>query len=255
MAVDWIKDDGAFADGWRDKALPADLKSEPSLADFKDVPGLAKAFVDTKKAMGQMVKLPDTPDGKREVLTKHFKDVLDADAAAAKKAADDAKAAADEAAKVQKAKDAQTALETSQASAKKVLGGDDAKAVETNTELARRAFRGDKCPQWIRELTAKAAGVEPDKLTDDQIKLAIASDPAVAQTLLTIGNLTRDGKLESGDGHTGGGKDERYPAYPYSPEVYAKSPDTDPEKKWFMNRGAEYKDGRYLGGYGGQPKQ
>jgi len=42
--------------------------------------------------------------------------------------------------------------------------------------------------------------------------------------------------------------DERYPAYPHSPEVYAKSPDDDPEKRWFLNRGAVFEDGKYIGG-------
>ncbi len=42
--------------------------------------------------------------------------------------------------------------------------------------------------------------------------------------------------------------EERYPAYPHSPEVYARSPDDDPEKLFFMNRGAVYENGKYVGG-------
>lgn len=47
---------------WRD-ALPDDLKADPSLASFKDVPSLAKSFVETKKLVGQKgLRLPDDND-------------------------------------------------------------------------------------------------------------------------------------------------------------------------------------------------
>ena len=50
---------------WRD-ALPDDLKADKSLESFKDVAGLAKAFVDTKKLVGQRALKPltaeSTPD-------------------------------------------------------------------------------------------------------------------------------------------------------------------------------------------------
>ncbi len=46
---------------------------------------------------------------------------------------------------------------------------------------------------------------------------------------------------------------EQYPNYPYNPEIYNKAGDDDPEKKWFINRGAEYRDGAYVGGFGTRP--
>lgn len=46
---------------WRD-TLPDELKADPSLASFKDVPSLAKSFVETKKMVGAktegLVKVP-----------------------------------------------------------------------------------------------------------------------------------------------------------------------------------------------------
>lgn len=247
MPIDFINDDLTFKPGF-EQHLPADVREIAK--DCKTLPDTFKRIAESQRDFHNRIKIPDTPEGKREVLTKYFKDVLDSDAAAKQKADADAKTAAEEAAKVQKAKDAKTALETSQVNAKKVLGGEDAKAVETNTEIARRAFRGDKCPPWIKEGIAKAAGVEPDKLTDDQIKAAIASDPAVAQTLLTIGNLTRDGRLESGDGHSNG-KQEEKPGQPSCPDLYKNLPDTHPEKQWFIRRGFNFQTMEW----GGRPPQ
>ena len=40
--------------------LPEDLRAEASLQSFKDVGGLAKAFIDTKSYAGGAVKVPDT---------------------------------------------------------------------------------------------------------------------------------------------------------------------------------------------------
>jgi hypothetical protein len=92
------------------------------------------------------------------------------------------------------------------------------------------------------------AGVEPGKLSDDQIKAAVSADPAVAQTLRIIAGLTQDGRTVTGDGH-GTRVEERLPAYPYNPEYYRAKPDTDPEKRWFIARGARYEDGKYIGGF------
>jgi len=47
---------------WRD-TLPDDLKGSKSLEDFKDVPGLAKSYVELKKHSGGTVKMPQTTDG------------------------------------------------------------------------------------------------------------------------------------------------------------------------------------------------
>jgi len=35
-------------------------------------------------------------------------------------------------------------------------------------------------------------------------------------------------------------REERYPAYPQSPELYRDQPDTDPEKAFFLNRGFDF---------------
>ena len=42
---------------------------------------------------------------------------------------------------------------------------------------------------------------------------------------------------------------ERIPAYPFNPDYYRGRPDTDGEKAYFINRGAVYQDGRYVGGF------
>src|SRR5256885_6120890 len=42
---------------WR-SALPDDLRTEPTLASFKDVSTLAKSFVDTKRMVGDSIRLP-----------------------------------------------------------------------------------------------------------------------------------------------------------------------------------------------------
>lgn len=44
--------DLTFSEGWREK-LPDEIKAEPSLATFKDLPSLAKSFVLTKRMVGK----------------------------------------------------------------------------------------------------------------------------------------------------------------------------------------------------------
>lgn len=246
---EWIKDDGSFADDWRDKALPDGLQKEAALADIKDVSSLAKAFVETKKMVGQMAKLPADDAGKREFMTKHFGDIMAADAAKAKQDQEAAAAAAKTKADEDAAKAATKLQGDQKAAAEAVLGGSDTKAVDMNVEVARRAFRSDHCPSWAKAGMAKMFGVDSANLTDDQIKQAIRSDAALAETLLKIGKLTINGRMEAGDGGGGGQPDERTPAYPYRPDVYEKEPDTNPEKKYFLNRGAVYENGKYVGGF------
>lgn len=43
--------------------------------------------------------------------------------------------------------------------------------------------------------------------------------------------------------------EERLPGYPHNPEYYKARPDGDPERVWFEARGAQYRDGEYLGGF------
>ncbi len=50
------------APNWRD-SLPDDLKDHASLKDVKDVGGLAKQFIDTLSAQGQMIRVPGTDAG------------------------------------------------------------------------------------------------------------------------------------------------------------------------------------------------
>lgn len=53
--------------------LPEDLQKEKSLGDFKDVAGLAKSFVDTKKMLGNSVKIPDensSPEDRQAFYSK-----------------------------------------------------------------------------------------------------------------------------------------------------------------------------------------
>lgn len=46
--------------------LPEDIRSDPSLASFNDVGGLAKSYVETKKMVGGMTKVPDEAAPKEE---------------------------------------------------------------------------------------------------------------------------------------------------------------------------------------------
>ena len=47
-----IGEDGKFAENWHE-TLPEDIREEKSLRDFKDVAGLAKSFVTTKRMLGK----------------------------------------------------------------------------------------------------------------------------------------------------------------------------------------------------------
>lgn len=53
---------------WRD-ALPAELRDNASLADVKDVAGLAKRFVDTKAMVGNSLRIPG-PDAAPEAMAQ-----------------------------------------------------------------------------------------------------------------------------------------------------------------------------------------
>lgn len=55
-------------ESWRD-SLPEDLRGHKTLQDVKDVAGLAKQFVDTMAAQGQMIRVPG-PDAGAEVLSE-----------------------------------------------------------------------------------------------------------------------------------------------------------------------------------------
>lgn len=57
---------------WKDD-LPADLKDHATLKDIKDVGGLAKSFVDTMAAQGQMIRVPGPDAGKDALKDFHLK--------------------------------------------------------------------------------------------------------------------------------------------------------------------------------------
>lgn len=59
-------------DNWRD-SLPDDLKNHASLKDVKDVPGLAKQFIDTLSAQGQMIRIPGSDAGAEAFTNFHAK--------------------------------------------------------------------------------------------------------------------------------------------------------------------------------------
>ncbi len=240
MAVEWINDDLTLKPGF-EQNLPEDVRDYAK--GFKSLPEALKAGVEARRDFRDRVKIPEDEAGKREVLKKHFGPILEADESARRKADEEAKAKAE----TDRVEAAKTALEN----AEKALKQRWDKDYDPNIELCRRAVRSEHVSGEIRSQIAKAAGVEPDKLTDDQIRSVVARDPMLADWLLTVGKLTRDGRTEKG-GTTPNKDDERYPAFPYTPEVYADAPDSDPEKRWFMKRGAEYANGKYVGGYGGR---
>jgi hypothetical protein len=54
-------------------SLPEDLRSEPSLADFKDLSGLAKSYVSAQKMLGSSVRIPTeeaSPEAREEFYSK-----------------------------------------------------------------------------------------------------------------------------------------------------------------------------------------
>ena len=209
------------------------------------VTGAFKRIADTQRDFHSRVKIPEEPAERQKFMQEHFGKDLEARAAEKKKADDEAGA------KLKTAQEAaaQEAARTRNANAENALKEKHGANFDTSLELVRRAFRSQHVPEWIKAGVAQAAGVEVDKLTDEHIKTVVKTDPAVFETLLKIGTLTQDGRTEHGDGHTNR-TDEKKPSYPYSPEVYSTMPDSDPEKRWFIHRGAVYEDGKYMGGFG-----
>jgi len=227
--VDWINEDGTFAEGF-EKNLPEEVRSYAK--DAKDVVSLIKRGADTQREFHTRVKLPTDDEGRQKFLDENFKDYLDARNKAAETEAAQAKEEAEAAAK----KDADDRLAKAKEAAKALLGDKP----DVNVELCRRAFRGDHCPAWVKDGIAQHLGVEVDKIADDQFKEVLSADPAIVQTLLSIGNLIKDGRTVTGDGHRGGQDDEKLPLQPKCPGLYKSLPDSDPEKKWFINRGYNY---------------
>lgn len=60
---------------WR-SGLPDDLKSDPSLKDFKDVSALAKSHLELRKLQGNSIRIPGE-DSTREDKSKYYSQLLD----------------------------------------------------------------------------------------------------------------------------------------------------------------------------------
>jgi len=239
--IKWLNEDLSFLPGF-EQSMPEDVRDYAK--DAKDLPSLIRRGADTQKEFHSRVKMPTDPAERRKFMAEHFKAELAADEQARRKAAESESAKAKGDREKAESEAAQTRMDEADKAIRKAWD----KEYDTNLELARRAIRSDHFPKGLKAAIAGAEGVEPDKLTDDQIRHAIAHDPIVAETALSIARLTRDGHTERGDGHANDKSKERYPSYPRSPEVYARAPDDDPEKLWFTNRGAEYENGRYVAG-------
>lgn len=241
MAVEWINDDLTFKPGF-EQNLPDEVRDYAKT--FKSVPEALKGGLEARREFRDRVKMPADPAERRKFLAEHFKAELAADEQDRQKTAEEADAKAKAEREKGESESAKTRMEEAEKATRKAWGTD----YDTNMELARRAIRSDHFPKGLKEAIARAEGVEADKLTDDQIKHAIAHDPIVAEIAMAVAALTRDGHTEHGDGHAQGESKEQYPGYPRSPELYAGEADDDPEKVWFINRGAEYENGKYVPG-------
>jgi Sec-independent protein translocase protein TatA len=239
----FVNDEGTFEAGF-EQHLPEDLRDYAK--GFKNLPDALKSGLEARRDFRDRVKIPTDPADRKKFMQEHFGKDLEAEAAEKKKADD----AAAEKLKGEQAEAAKATAVKQAEAAEKFLKDKHGTNFDTNLELVRRAFRGDHVPDWIKAGVAKTAGVDLDKLTDDQFKAVVKTDPAVFETLLSIGKLSQSGRTEHGDGHSNT-TTEQYPAYPYSPEVYGTAPKDNPERLWFANRGAQWdENGKYLGGYG-----
>ncbi len=243
----FVNEDGGFEAGF-EQNLTESVRDYAK--GFKTLEDALKSGLEGRREFRDRVKIPAEPTERKKFIQEHFGKDLEAEAAAKKKGDDEA------AAKLQteQRQAAQAAAQTQAAASEKLLKEKHGANFDKDLELVRRAFRSDHVPEWIKAGVAQAAGVAPDQLTDDHIKMVAKTDPAVFETLLKIGTLTQDGRTEHGDGHSSR-TEEKYPSYPYSPEVYAGEPDTNPEKRWMIARGAIFQNGKYTGGLGGIARQ
>ena len=235
----FVNDDGAFESGF-EQNLPVEVRDYAK--GFKTLEDALKSGLESRQGFRDRVKLPTEPADRERFLTEHFGKDL-----AAKE--DARKTAEAEAAKKKEAEEAATRAEAAKKQAEtseKSLRDRHGTNFDANLELVRRAFRGEHAPEWIKAGVAKLAGVDLDKVSDDQIRAVAKADPGVFETLLTIAKLSQNGRMEHGDGMQGK-KDERVPMQPDLPDLYAGLPDGDPVKKWFLNRGYEFENGRYVG--------
>lgn len=239
----FVNDEGVFEAGF-EQSLSEPVRDYAK--GFKTLDDALKAGLEARREFRDRVKIPTEPADRKKFVQEHFGKDLEAEASAKKKIddenADRLKTEQETAAKEAAVKQAQTS--------EKLLKEKHGTSFDTNTELARRAFRSEHVPDWIKANVAKVAGADLDKLTDDHIKTAIKTDPAVFETLLSIGKLSQSGRTEHGDGHQQAVRSQ-IPAYPLSPEVYGRSPKDDPERVWMVEHGVIYDEqGRYIGGLG-----
>lgn len=239
-----LNEDGTFTEAF-EQEFPQETRDY--VRTFKDIKALVKAGLESRREFRSRVKIPDDPQEKEAFVDEHFKDVLDARSKKSQEAAQRQQAEAEEQARIAAEKKKTEGLEKAREAVKSVLG----EKAEQNLELCRRALLGDHCPAWIRNSITtyfqaeKFEDVKPEQLTE-----ILASDPAVVQTLLTIGTLTDDTRMEQGAGpRNTSDQEELYPDYPYQPQLYANREDNDPMKRYFINRGAKYEGGKYIGGF------
>ncbi len=71
---DKVGDDGAGGEGasWRD-TLPEDMRNNPSLLTTKDVPSLAKQFIDQQAHLGNSIRVPSADAGPEDRKAFHEK--------------------------------------------------------------------------------------------------------------------------------------------------------------------------------------
>jgi len=68
-------DAGGGESSWRD-SLPDDIKGSASLADYKDVAGMAKSHIELQKMMGNSIRVPSSEAGQDD-LNKFYDSILE----------------------------------------------------------------------------------------------------------------------------------------------------------------------------------
>lgn len=271
--TDILNDDGTFVDGF-EQNLPEELRAYAK--DAKSFEALVRRGHDTQQSFSKRTQLPEK-GGEVEFLRKHFGSPEKGDGYGLKKpenwpegipfnedamkifsdAAAEAGATpemtkhifdkvitADQmtgAKRLQEIKDQRDTIVAESEKALKSAWGDD---FDANLETARRGFESDNIPDKLKKTVAKALGV--DELDSEAITNALRSDSVLAEVCFNLGKLTSD------DTHKGGplpnAKTTRAPYYTTNPQWYRDRPDTDPEKKWLIERGYDFKRGEWTKG-------
>lgn len=209
-------DGGGAARDWKE-GLPGDLRASPALADFKDVGGLAKSFIDTQALLGQrpgMADLdapsdataraiiysklgrPDGPDGYKlaegeggkEFRILAHKHSLTAEQAEGifKEMGEMGKAGKD--AQESKWAEERKTIETKSDDALKTKWGDD---YDTNKAIVRAAIEANIPAEELAELTA----------------LGLIHSPWLIDMMHKFGLASKEDTMHGGDGSGAGGDD------------------------------------------------